>query len=172
MTRKYIAAAASIGVIALVVAGCGSSGGSNSTPAAATPSGSGPTVTATSTSLGKVVTDSRGRTLYLFAKDSGGKSMCAGACSTNWPPYTASSKPAAGSGVSAGAISLVKRADGAKQVTLAGHPLYYFEGDQAAGQLNGQGVNEFGAKWFAVAPSGMQVTAAAKSSGGSSGYSY
>jgi predicted lipoprotein with Yx(FWY)xxD motif len=182
MTRKYIAAAASIGVIALVVAGCGSSGSSgnsSSTAAAAASPGSGPTVTATSTSLGKIVTDSRGRTLYRFAKDTGGKSMCAGACSTNWPPYTASSKPAAGSGVTAGAISLVKRADGAKQVTLNGHPLYYFRGDQAAGQLNGQGVNEFGAKWFAVAPSGMQVTASAKSSGGSStsssgggGYSY
>jgi hypothetical protein len=69
--------------------------------------------------------------------------------------------------VSAGAIQLVKRSDGTKQVTLDGHPLYYFAGDQSAGQVNGQGVNEFGAKWFAVAPTGTQVTAAAKSNSGS-----
>jgi predicted lipoprotein with Yx(FWY)xxD motif len=184
MTRKLFATIASFGLLALVVAGCGSSGGSSSsssTPAAAS-STSGPAVASSSTSLGKIVVDGKGRTLYLFSKDTGKQSMCSGACASNWPPYTAASKPAAGGGVSASAISLVKRADGAKQVTLDGHPLYYFAGDQSAGQMNGQGVNEFGAKWWAVAPSGTQVTAAAKSSGGSSsggstssgggGYSY
>ncbi len=80
--------------------------------------------------------------------------------------------------MSAGAINLVKRADGGKQVTLDGHPLYYFEGDQSAGQVNGQGVDAFGAKWWAVAPSGSQVTGTAKSSNsgssssGGGGYSY
>jgi predicted lipoprotein with Yx(FWY)xxD motif len=137
-------------------------------------------VTAANTSLGTIVTDNKGRTLYLFAKDTGTKSTCSGACASNWPPYTASSKPAAGSGVKAGAITLVKQADGSMQVELAGHPLYYYAGDQSAGQMNGQGQDAFGAKWWAVAPSGTQVTAAAKSSGGSSttggsgggGYSY
>jgi predicted lipoprotein with Yx(FWY)xxD motif len=183
MTRKLIATVASFGLIALVVAGCGSSGGgsSSSTPAAAS-SSSGPTVAASSTSLGKIVVDGKGRTLYLFAKDSGKNSTCSGACASNWPPYTAMSKPATGGGVSASAISLVKRSDGAKQVSLDGHPLYYFAGDQSAGQINGQGVNAFGAKWWAVAPSGTEVMAAAKSGAGSSsggstssgggGYSY
>jgi predicted lipoprotein with Yx(FWY)xxD motif len=173
MTRKYFAGAGAIGLVALAVAGCGSSGGgSNSTPAApAASSSSGPSVSASSTSLGKIVVDGKGRTLYLFAKDTGKQSTCSGACASNWPPYTAASKPAAGGGVSASAISLVKRSDGAKQVTLDGHPLYYFSGDQSAGQMNGQGVNAFGAKWWAVAPSGTQVTAAAKSSGGGSGSS-
>jgi predicted lipoprotein with Yx(FWY)xxD motif len=177
MTRKQIATAASMGLIALVAAGCGSSGGGSSTPAAAS-SSSGPAVASSSTSLGTIVVDAKGRTLYQFAKDTGKQSTCSGACASNWPPYTATTKPAAGSGVSAGAISLVKRADGAKQVTLDGHPLYYFTGDQSAGQLNGQGVDAFGAKWWAVAPSGTSVTGTAKSdnsgssSSGGGGYSY
>jgi predicted lipoprotein with Yx(FWY)xxD motif len=106
-------------------------------------------------------------------------STCSGACASNWPPYTAKTKPAAGSGVKPSAITLVKQADGTKQVELDGHPLYYFAGDSSAGQLNGQGVNDFGAKWWAVAPSGAQVTGTAKSSAsstssgsGGGGYSY
>jgi predicted lipoprotein with Yx(FWY)xxD motif len=181
MTRKQLTTVvASIGVIALVVAGCGSSGGGNSsassTPAAAASSTTAAAVNGTNSSLGKIITDGKGRTLYVFAKDTGMKSTCSGACATNWPPFTTASKPAAGGGVSAGSITLVKRADGKSQVALDGHPLYYFMGDQAPGQLNGQGVDEFGAKWWAVTPSGMTVTTAAKSSGGSSsgggGYAY
>jgi predicted lipoprotein with Yx(FWY)xxD motif len=179
MTRKYLTTLASAGVIALVVAGCGGGGSSNnnggSKPAAS--SSSGPSVSSASTSLGTILVDGQGRTLYQFAKDKGMKSNCSGACATNWPPFTATSKPATGGGVSTSAIRLVKRSDGMSQVTLAGHPLYYFSGDQAAGQLNGQGVDEFGAKWFTVAPSGSSVTSSAKSSGSSSssgggGYSY
>jgi predicted lipoprotein with Yx(FWY)xxD motif len=168
MTRKLFATAASIGLVALVIAGCGSGGGSSSSTPAAASSSSGPAVSASSTSLGKIVMDGQGRTLYLFAKDTGMKSTCSGACASYWPPFTAKSKPAAGSGVTASAITLVPRADGSKQVDLDGHPLYYFSGDQSAGQLNGQGVDAFGAKWWAVTPSGSQVTAAAKSSAASS----
>jgi len=167
MTPKYIATLASAGVIALVVAGCGSSGSSSSAPKAS--SSGGPTVTAATNSLGKIVTDGQGRTLYQFAKDTGMKSNCAGTCASLWPPFTASSKPAAGSGVTASAIKLVQRSDGAKQVTLDGHPLYYFSGDKSAGQTNGQGLNDFGAKWFTTGPSGTKVTAAPKSSGGGGG---
>jgi predicted lipoprotein with Yx(FWY)xxD motif len=179
MTRKYFAAMASVGLVALAIAGCGSSGGGNSSPMAAAASTSGPAVNATNTALGKIVTDTKGRTLYQFTKDTGTMSSCTGACASEWLPFTATSKPSAGDGVS-GAITLVKRADGAKQVALDGHPLYYFVGDQSAGQANGQGVDDFGAKWFAVGPSGAQVTAVAKSnsggnsssSGSNGGYSY
>jgi predicted lipoprotein with Yx(FWY)xxD motif len=157
-------------VIALVIAGCGSSGGSSSNSPSS--SNAGPTVTAASSSLGRIITDGQGRTLYQFAKDTGMSSNCTGTCASLWPPFTASSKPAAGSGVTANAIKLVKRSDGAKQVTLGGHPLYYFSGDKSAGQTNGQGLNDFGAKWFTTGPSGAKVTAAAKSSGGSSGGGY
>lgn len=172
MTRKLIATAASAGAVALIVAGCGS-GGSSSAPRAA--STSGPSVSSESTSAGKIVVDGKGRALYLFAKDSGPKSTCFGACAKFWPPYTATTKPAGARGVSAGSITLVKRADGTKQVALDGHPLYYFKGDRAAGQTNGQGLNNFGAKWWLVGPSGSTVTAAVKpssSSSGGGGYSY
>jgi predicted lipoprotein with Yx(FWY)xxD motif len=172
MRSKYIATLASAGVIALVVAGCGSSsgGGSSSKPSS---SSAGPMVTASSSSLGKIITDGQGRTLYQFAKDTGMQSNCTGTCASLWPPFTASGKPAAGSGVTASAIKLVKRSDGAKQVTLDGHPLYFFSGDKSAGQTNGQGLNDFGAKWFTTGPSGATVTGAPKSSGGGGyGFSY
>jgi predicted lipoprotein with Yx(FWY)xxD motif len=183
MTRKHLATVASIAVIGLVVAGCGSSGGGNSsassTPAAAATSNTASAVNGTTTSLGKIITNGQGRTLYLFSKDSGRMSSCSGACATNWPPFLATKKPSAGNGISAGSLTLVKRADGKTQVALSGHPLYFFAGDQAPGQMNGQGVDEFGAKWFTVSPAGMSVTTAAKSSGSSSssssgggGYAY
>lgn len=177
--RKYLATLASAGVIALIVAGCGGSGGSSSSSAKPAASSSGASVMSASTSLGKIITDSQGRTLYLFSHDTGKKSTCTGACASNWPPFTAASKPAASGGISAGALTLVKRSDGSKQVTLNGHPLYYFAGDQSAGQTNGQGVDEFGAEWWTVGPSGTKVTVAPKSSTSSSsssssggGYSY
>ncbi len=178
--RKTLATLASAAVIALIVAGCGSGGSSSSSAKPSASSSSGTSVMAASTSLGKIVTDSQGRTLYLFAHDTGMKSTCTGACASNWPPFTAKSKPAVSGGVSGSDVSLVKRTDGSKQVTLGGHPLYYFSGDQSAGQTNGQGVDEFGAKWFTVAPSGTMVTAAPKSaansssssSSGGGGYSY
>jgi predicted lipoprotein with Yx(FWY)xxD motif len=136
-------------------------------------------VNVANTALGTIVTNNQGQTLYQFTKDKGTMSMCAGACASNWPAFTATSKPAAGNGVKASAITLVKQADGSKQVELDGHPLYFFAGDAGAGQINGQGLNDFGAKWWAVAPSGAQVTSAAKSSSsstssssGGGGYSY
>jgi len=174
MTRKYFGALASVGLVALAIAGCGGGGGSNSSSTPAAASTSGAAVNSTNSALGTIVTDGKGRTLYLFTKDSGTMSSCTGACASEWLPFTATSKPAIGGGVSAGDIKLVKRSDGAMQVALNGHPLYYFVGDQSAGQANGQGVDDFGAKWFAVGPSGAQVTAAAKStsSSGGGGYSY
>lgn len=129
------------------------------------------------TSLGTVVVDGSGRTLYLFAKDTGPKSTCSSSCAVNWPPFTASSTPKAGGDVQASALSLVKRGDGKRQVAIDGHPLYFFAGDQSAGQLNGQGMSAFGANWYIVSPSGKSITgsASSSSSSGSStrgGYGY
>ena len=107
MTRKRLAMLASVGVIALIIAGCGSGGGGSSSSSAAPAASSGAGLSAASTSLGKIVVGPSGRTLYLFSKDSGMKSNCAGACASNWPPFTASSKPAAAGGISASSISLV-----------------------------------------------------------------
>src|SRR6476646_10065324 len=130
MTRSkpimFLAGALALPLAALAVAGCGggSSGGSASAAATtSTPSGGSATVDSASVGgLGTVLVDSQGRTLYLFQKDSGGKSACSGACATAWPPLRASGKPTVGSGAKA---SLV-RAAAHSQVTYNNHPLYTF----------------------------------------------
>ena len=117
------------------------------------------------TTLGKVLVDARGRTLYLFAKDKSGRSACNGACATYWPPLVSAAKPRAARGVRASLLGLTKRTDGKRQVTYAGHPLYTFSLDTRAGQTSGQGLTDFGGSWNAVAASGRAVK-----STGSGGY--
>jgi hypothetical protein len=91
---------------------------------------------------------------------------------------TAKGAPTAGTGATASDLGTISRSDGTKQVTYAGHPLYYFVGDSAAGQTNGEGNNGFGAPWYVVAPSGQQITslgaasASSSSASSSSGGSY
>jgi predicted lipoprotein with Yx(FWY)xxD motif len=93
--------------------------------------------------LGKILTDAAGKTLYKYANDAGGVSNCTGTCAQNWPPLTITSgTPTAGAGVT-GALGTIKRADGTTQVTYGGSPLYYFVGDTAAGDATGNGVNNF-----------------------------
>jgi hypothetical protein len=65
----------------------------------------------------------------------------------------------AAGGAKASELGTITRSDGTKQVTYDGHPLYYFVGDSAAGQANGQGSDNFGAKWWLVASSGAKITA-------------
>ncbi|HZT14474.1 MAG TPA: hypothetical protein VFA19_00875 [Gaiellaceae bacterium] len=112
------------------------------------------TVAVGSTSLGSVLVDATGRTLYLFTPDSGGTSTCYGQCATTWPPLTVTGTPVAGTGVDASLLGTTTRTDGSVQVTYAGHPLYSFAKDSAPGQTNGEG---FGGVWFAVSPSGAKV---------------
>jgi predicted lipoprotein with Yx(FWY)xxD motif len=156
--RSLILGLAAVPVIALVAAGCGSDDSSHS--AAVTPAKAGgrdaATVTVASTSLGDVLVDASGRTAYLFKQDTGTKSTCTGACATSWPPVR-STHPTAGRGADDALLGTTKRSDGKPQVTYHGHPLYLFTGDAMPGDTNGQGVNAFGAQWFAVSPAGNQV---------------
>jgi predicted lipoprotein with Yx(FWY)xxD motif len=172
MARRRPITFLAIPVIALVVAGCGSSNSATvSTSSATTSSGHTATVgVATNGSLGKILVDSQGRTLYLFQADKGTKSACTGACAVAWPPVRASGKPVAGSGITASKLGTTARSDGKPQVTYNGHPLYGYVGDQKAGDTNGQGVTAFGGGWFALTASGRQVTATAPGSGGGNGY--
>jgi predicted lipoprotein with Yx(FWY)xxD motif len=172
-----LAGLAAVPVVALALASCGSSGGSSSSSSAATTSpgsttagGSAQqtTVDAGSTSLGSILVDSQGRTLYLFQADSGTTSACTGSCATAWPPLRATGQPTAGNGINASLLGTTRRSDGDPQVTYNGHPLYTFVKDTSAGQTNGEGVNAFGALWYALSPSGDQVTGAAAAP--SSGY--
>ena len=150
---------------ALALAGCGQAGAD--TPRVKTAAGSPATIDiADRGSLGSIIVDAQDRTLYLFARDTGGKSACSGACEESWPPLRAGGKPVAGAGLT-GRLATVARSDGAPQITYDGHPLYRFAADQKPGDTNGQGVNEFGGLWFTVSRSG---TAATGSGTGSSGY--
>ena len=141
----------------IVVAACGSSGGS--TAGAATGNGGGSTKVMTASGAGGTyLVDSSGRTLYLFMGDKGSTSSCSGACASLWPPLTTTSAPTAGSGVNASELSMTSRSDGSKQVTYDGHPLYYYAADSGSSSAKGQGVNDFGGLWWMVAPSGSAIT--------------
>ena len=109
------------------------------------------------TPIGKVVADAHGRTLYLFRADHGSTSVCYGACATYWPPLLTRGKPRAVGGVETSLLGTTKRKDGKLQVTYKGHPLYLFVKDTRAGMAAGEGVNGFGGKWYALAPSGATI---------------
>jgi predicted lipoprotein with Yx(FWY)xxD motif len=177
-TRKpfTLLGAAAVPLVALGVAACG--GGGGATAAQAPPKAAAPHSTiaarhavtkvrvASNSKLGKILVDSRGRTLYLFSKDTRTKSACSGACATPWPPLRANGKLSAGSGVTASKLGTIKRSDGKPQVTYNGHPLYGFVMDKKAGDTKGEGLTAFGGHWFAISPAGKQVSP--KKSGGGS----
>jgi predicted lipoprotein with Yx(FWY)xxD motif len=141
---KTFVAAAAIPVTALGLAasasasGAAASSATQGTPATARVA-SGSTVEARATRLGKILVNSQGHTLYLFKKDSRGKSSCTGACAKFWPPLRASGKPTAGRGLSASKLATIKRSDGKPQVTYNGHPLYRFTGDRKPGDIERRG---------------------------------
>jgi predicted lipoprotein with Yx(FWY)xxD motif len=168
LLRRPLVALAALATVGVLAAGCGSSnsgsggggpyGGGSSAPT--TTSSGVATVSATRSSLGMILVDGSGRTLYLFEKDQPDQSACAGACAAAWPVDQSSGTPKAGSGVTASMLGTIKRSDNTTQVTYNRHPLYYFQGDSGAGEQNGQGVDAFGAKWFVVNPAGAAVTGA------------
>ena len=90
--------------------------------------------------------DLNGMTLYYFTKDASGASTCAGQCLDRWPVFYTDNVmvPA---GMDAKEFGVITRADGKKQSTFRGWPLYYWVGDKASGQTNGQGFNGV---WFYV----------------------
>jgi predicted lipoprotein with Yx(FWY)xxD motif len=106
---------------------------------------------------GPVLYDGRGFALYAFTRDPRGRSSCRGACARAWPPDLVQGVARAGSGVRQSLIATTRRADGSKQVTYAGRPLYYYVGDRRAGQILCQNVSEFGGLWLVVRASGAPV---------------
>jgi predicted lipoprotein with Yx(FWY)xxD motif len=103
---------------------------------------------AKSDKLGSYLTDAKGMTLYVFKKDSPGKSACAGDCVAKWPLYFRESVGITGS-LKASDFGTITREDGQKQTTYRGLPLYYFAADKAPGDTNGQGVKDV---WAVAAP--------------------
>jgi predicted lipoprotein with Yx(FWY)xxD motif len=137
--------------------------------ATASASGANAQVKVHTTSLGKILVTAQGHTLYLFAPDKRGKSVCYGSCASYWPPLLVSGKPSAGVGVKASLLGMTTRKDGKHQVTYNGHPLYTYVGDKAAGKTSGQGLNLSGGLWWVVSPAGNAVKKTS-SSGGGGGY--
>jgi predicted lipoprotein with Yx(FWY)xxD motif len=114
-------------------------------------------VSTAKTSLGRILVDARGHTLYLFGKDKNGKSACSGACAAAWPPLIATAKPRARDGAEASRLGTTRRADGRLQVTYNRHPVYTFVKDTKKGQTNGEGLKAFGATWDALSAAGAKV---------------
>jgi predicted lipoprotein with Yx(FWY)xxD motif len=169
---RMLRAAVPLISLTLILAACasttgGTPGQSAQAPTPAAPSAApstapsaaagGITVNLADSTLGKVLADGAGRTLYVFTADSAGKSACSGSCADNWPALKSDAVPAVGSGLNAADFALITRDDGASQVTFHGMPVYYFAGDTAAGQVNGQGK---AGKWFVVGGDGKMVAAA------------
>jgi predicted lipoprotein with Yx(FWY)xxD motif len=125
-------------------------------PAATGSQTGGVRVSAASSSLGKIIV-AGGRTLYLFEKDKRGHSACSGACAIYWPPLITHGKPIAGPGAKSSLLGTIRRANGSRQVTYAGHALYRYVGDTRPGQTNGEGSQEFGAGWDALSPAGKKI---------------
>lgn len=167
MTRSrpitFLATAVVIPLSAVAIAACGGGGATAAAPPAAsqppakTVTTQSPAIRLAQSSLGQILVNSSGRTLYLFKGDSGMTSACAGACATAWPPL-ATGNPTAGSGLTASKLGTITRSDGAKQVTYNGHPLYTFIKDKKPGNVDGEGVTAFGASWFALSPAGNQIS--------------
>jgi predicted lipoprotein with Yx(FWY)xxD motif len=156
---------------AVVLAACGtsgySSGGSSggaygsaaSSPAASAPAAGAAALTLRHTSLGTILTDGQGFTLYAFEADMGTKSACSGACAAAWPPVTTSAAHfTVAGGAAKSLVGETTRADGQRQLTYAGHPLYTFTGDGTPGSASGQGSEAFGARWDVLTATGTEVT--------------
>jgi predicted lipoprotein with Yx(FWY)xxD motif len=173
MTRRNILTTLSgallVALSVLAVAACGGGGGATAATRPKTTSGASATTGLANTSLGNILVDSQGRTLYLFKADSATTSACTGACASAWPPLLASGKPTVGAGADASLIGTADRSDGTNQVTYNGHPLYRFAHDTKAGDTNGQAVTAFGALWYVVSSSGNQITGRVSSSGTGAG---
>ena len=143
MTRSrcttFFARAAIVPLAALAVAGYGGVSSANVSTAPQEATKAKPaTVRVAKTNLGKILVNSKGRTLYLFQADQGTTSVCADACAANWPPLK-NAAPKAGKGAKSSLLTTSTRADGKTQVVYNGHPLYTFQADTKAGNTNGQG---------------------------------
>jgi len=153
---------------ALALAGCanGSSGaaasnagGSSTTAGTSTTPAAQADLAKASTSLGTVVVDGKGMTVYEFDKDTVGSptTACTGTCVGLWSEVTTTSSTPAVSGVT-GQVGTAPGLNGVQQVTLAGHRLYTFSGDSKAGQVNGQ---SFMNLWWVLSPSGQLIKSSA-----------
>ena len=177
--RKLLALVA----LTAMVAACGDGGGAATTTTGGATTTSGPTTTVPGSTtappagsssmasegvhladsgLGQILVDPDGLTLYLFTVDTGGESACYDSCADNWPAVPGDTAVASSLDSSMFTFGTTERTDGSSQLTLNDQPLYYFAGDSAPGDTNGQGLNDV---WYVVDANGQMITEAATSQG-------
>lgn len=164
--RWWVIAAVTVPLVLLAACGSSPSGSGSSSPAPSSSSG----LKTAKTSVGSVLTNTKGFTLYWFSPDTSTKSKCNGSCAAAWPPVAGPVSAASGVSLS-GKLGTITRSDGSKQETYNGHPLYTFSGDGGPGQTGGNGISAFGGIWHAVTSSGTVAPASSPSSNGG-GYGY
>jgi predicted lipoprotein with Yx(FWY)xxD motif len=150
-TRRVGHGAVGVVLTALVAAGCGGAGNRPATVVQARPVGS----------LGRVLADAHGKTLYLFVPDARRRVACTGTCPGTWPPLllTRGGAPAAGSGVNRDLLGAIRSPDGGRQATYNGWPLYTYVGDLSPGEANGNGLDLDGGLWYSITPAGVRAGA-------------
>jgi predicted lipoprotein with Yx(FWY)xxD motif len=157
---------------AVLLAACGNNGSSSdpgssaSSPAAntntqANTAANTVTIKTMTTSKGTVLTNAAGQTLYWFANDTPTTSNCNASCATYWPPVIGRPVAAAGASLPMG-LGTIKRANGQTQATYDGHPLYTYAADTSAGEVTGNDLNASGGLWWAVTPSGKDLSSSSK----------
>lgn len=111
------------------------------------------------TSVGMILVNGRGFTVYAFTRDAHNHDSCLkiGGCVSVWPPLTTTGKPIAGSGVKASMLGTISIKSGATQVTYGGHPLYTYVGDTSPGSTEYVNVSASGGRWPALSGSGSEV---------------
>ena len=140
------------------IAGCSSSHHTAPAPAAA-PAKQPETVRVQveDSSLGPILTDQNGRTLYAFTNDKAGTSSCTGSCIATWPALISRQPATTGSGANQTLLSRTTRAEGTAQAMYNNWPLYYYVGDVGPGDVDGQGVD---GAWFVVGTDGKLIKTA------------
>ena len=154
--RRSVIAGITAAILAAAIAAAASAGAAGAVSAHAARA---QTIELRKTSLGKVLVDSSGFTLYRFSKDTAAKNTCltTSECSTTWPALTTSGRPLAGSGVSASLLSTITLPGGAHQVIYSGHPLYRYAAATERAETDYAGVRQFGGTWYAVSATGAAI---------------
>ncbi|MHA6670241.1 COG4315 family predicted lipoprotein [Homoserinimonas sp. A447] len=162
--KTRFASGLAVATLAVLLTGC--TGGGDTTPppadtgtteeAPTTPETGDAELMTADSDLGEIVVDAEGMTVYMFDNDTqgGDTSTCEGECATNWPAVTTDADAPAVDGVT-GEVGTITGVDGSTQVTLNGWPLYYFVGDTAAGDVNGQAMNNV---WWVLNPAGEKIS--------------
>jgi predicted lipoprotein with Yx(FWY)xxD motif len=171
--KKHLGTGFAALALVAALAGCGGSPGTTTTTPAPAPAATSPAATSAapsatasasadlmtaSSTAGTIVVDSKGMSLYYFTKDvkDSGTSACTGGCLVAWPPALTTAATPSAEGVT-GTLGTITTPEGAKQLTLNGMPLYYYEKDKKPGDVTGQGV---GGVWYLSDPAGEMIKTA------------